>query len=390
MNKETKNIMLLLLRGQTTNFGNIIFDYANKVLIAGLTAHSSFFMMVYQTSESIIQLVFNLFAGHLADFGNRKHILIVTDTLAGIATLVLFLTYNPKEVWMLILVNAILALLFSFNSPAYKAIIKDLLTKKGIYQYNSWSKIVAEVVSVGAPLVSVFIIQVFGFRYGMLINSISFFISAICEHFFYILSYDNPGPTSSFWSGLQGGFRYIYKDKPLLLILIASAFLNFLDAIYSFYLPFTSSFSHFHHIYGYILVAQSIGNIIGAGITGLHKKQYSPKDFFHLLLPSSISLILVEYASFSQILLLILFAIFSTTVTMFNVNLMSHLQVSVHSHFLGRVFSIIFTISGIFIPFGSLVASSINLKNWSIFQYIGWGQVVIYIACIAWLHMLKE
>lgn len=75
MNKENKNILLMLVQGQTTNFGNIIFDYANKVLIANLATKSSFFMMLYQSSESIIQLLLNLFAGHFADFNERKKLL---------------------------------------------------------------------------------------------------------------------------------------------------------------------------------------------------------------------------------------------------------------------------------------------------------------------------
>jgi len=94
MNKENKNILLLIIRGQTTNLGNIIFDYANKLLIANLTVQSSFFMMLYQSSESIVRLLFNLFAGYVADFSDRKRMLILTDVIAAIATFLLFLFYK--------------------------------------------------------------------------------------------------------------------------------------------------------------------------------------------------------------------------------------------------------------------------------------------------------
>ena len=69
---------------------------------------------------------------------------------------------------------------------------------------------------------------------------------------------------------------------------------------------------------------------------------------------------------------------------------MSHLQITVNSEFLGRVFSIIFTISGIFVPFGSFVASVIDMKNWNIFQYIGVGQFVIYILCLIIFIQIKK
>ena len=389
MNKENKNILLLLIRGQTTHFGNIIFDYANKLLIANLAVNSSFFMMIYLSSESVIQLFLNLFTGHFADFNNRKRILILTDLIAGAVTFLLFLFYNPDNIWAFVIVNIILAILFSFNRPTYKAIVRDLLSSEGIHKYNSISKILAEVVAVSAPIFSVFVIQEFGFKYGMLINSISFFISAICEHYFHILKV-NKANNTSFLSGIADGFKYVVNDKALLIILVASAVLNFLDAIYSFYLPFTSSFSGYKNIYAYILIAQSIGSIGGALIAGVYKKTLKPEQFFHLLLPGAGALFLIGFASSSQLLVLVLFGIFTSSVTLFNVNLMSHLQITVNSDFLGRVFSIIFTISGIFVPFGSFVASVIDMKNWNIFQYIGLGQFVIYILCLIIFIQIKK
>ena len=389
MNKENKNILLLLIRGQTTHFGNIIFDYANKLLIANLAVNSSFFMMIYLSSESVIQLFLNLFTGHFADFNNRKRILILTDLIAGAVTFLLFLFYNPDNIWAFVIVNIILAILFSFNRPTYKAIVRDLLSSEGIHKYNSISKILAEVVAVSAPIFSVFVIQEFGFKYGMLINSISFFISAICEHYFHILKV-NKANNTSFLSGIADGFKYVVNDKALLIILVASDVLNFLDAIYSFYLPFTSSFSGYKNIYAYILIAQSIGSIGGALIAGVYKKTLKPEQFFHLLLPGAGALFLIGFASSSQLLVLVLFGIFTSSVTLFNVNLMSHLQITVNSEFLGRVFSIIFTISGIFVPFGSFVASVIDMKNWNIFQYIGLGQFVIYILCLIIFIQIKK
>ena len=389
MNKENKNILLLLIRGQTTHFGNIIFDYANKLLIANLAVNSSFFMMIYLSSESVIQLFLNLFTGHFADFNNRKRILILTDLIAGAVTFLLFLFYNPDNIWAFVIVNIILEILFSFNRPTYKAIVRDLLSSEGIHKYNSISKILAEVVAVSAPIFSVFVIQEFGFKYGMLINSISFFISAICEHYFHILKV-NKANNTSFLSGIADGFKYVVNDKALLIILVASAVLNFLDAIYSFYLPFTSSFSGYKNIYAYILIAQSIGSIGGALIAGVYKKTLKPEQFFHLLLPGAGALFLIGFASSSQLLVLVLFGIFTSSVTLFNVNLMSHLQITVNSEFLGRVFSIIFTISGIFVPFGSFVASVIDMKNWNIFQYIGLGQFVIYILCLIIFIQIKK
>lgn len=381
MNKENKNIFLMIVRGQTTHFGNAIFDYANKVIISNLTSKSSFFMMIYLASESIIQLLLNLFAGYIADNNNRKNILILTDLLAGIATFFLYLFYNPSNIWALVVVNMILALLFSFNRPSYKAIVRDLLSKKGIYRYNSVSKILAEVVSVAAPIISIFLIKQFGFKYGMLINSITFFISAYCEHHFQIIIKKEP-PKVKLIDGIWQGIRYIINDKAVLVIILASAVLNFLDAIYLFYLPFTSTFSRRIDMYAYILTAQSLGSILGAVLVAKLKLQLIPKEFIHILLVSALSLLLIGEVHKYMIVVLLLFSLFSLTVTVFNINLMSFLQVFVKEEFIGRVFSTIFLVSGALIPLGSIVAGMLNLKDWLIFQYIGLGQLFVYIICL--------
>ena len=147
-NIEKANIINLLISGQTNSFGTQIFDYANQLVISGLSNNTNLYMGLYQGGEAIAGLLFNLVGGVFADKKNRKKLLIYTDILSGIVTLIVYLNYSSKKAWNLIVVNIILAILYSFNSPAYKAIIKDLLSKKNIYKYNSYSKSVSEVINV--------------------------------------------------------------------------------------------------------------------------------------------------------------------------------------------------------------------------------------------------
>jgi len=93
-------------------------------------------MSIYQSTEVIAQIIFNIIGGHIADFGNRKRILILTDIIASISTFFAFLLLDtPNSIVVLIIVNIVLAILNSFNNPVYKAIVRDLLDKKSIYIY---------------------------------------------------------------------------------------------------------------------------------------------------------------------------------------------------------------------------------------------------------------
>ena len=83
MRKERKNEALLWFGKWTSKLGNIVFDYANSVSIVGAFSHAPWVLALYQSSETVIQIVFNLIGGAKADSGSRKKILIVTDVLSA-------------------------------------------------------------------------------------------------------------------------------------------------------------------------------------------------------------------------------------------------------------------------------------------------------------------
>ena len=62
MRKERKNEALLWFGKWTSKLGNIVFDYANSVSIVGAFSHAPWVLALYQSSETVIQIVFNLSA----------------------------------------------------------------------------------------------------------------------------------------------------------------------------------------------------------------------------------------------------------------------------------------------------------------------------------------
>ena len=75
MRKERKNEALLWFGKWTSKLGNIVFDYANSVSIVGAFSRAPWVLALYQSSETVIQIVFNLIGGAKADSGSRKKIL---------------------------------------------------------------------------------------------------------------------------------------------------------------------------------------------------------------------------------------------------------------------------------------------------------------------------
>ena len=79
MNEETiakknnkRNKFLLILGKETSRFGNILFDYANSILIVDMFKTNAFLLAIYQSSEMIISMVVSLLGGVFADQGKKK------------------------------------------------------------------------------------------------------------------------------------------------------------------------------------------------------------------------------------------------------------------------------------------------------------------------------
>ncbi|SHN66201.1 hypothetical protein SAMN02745247_03090 [Butyrivibrio hungatei DSM 14810] len=82
MDRISKHNEYLLLFGRwTSKLGDIVFDYVNSVALVHAFASNSWVLALYQSSQTIIGVIFNLFGGALADSGGRKKILVLTDLL---------------------------------------------------------------------------------------------------------------------------------------------------------------------------------------------------------------------------------------------------------------------------------------------------------------------
>ncbi|WP_300967025.1 MFS transporter [Lactobacillus hominis] len=378
---NNKNMWKLLIRGQTNNMGNQIFDYANKIMISRITTNSNVFMGLYQTGEIVASIIFNLLGGVIADKKDRKIILICTDLISAIVTFLIFISNLQGNVWILLATNIILAILYSFNGPAYKAIVKDLLTKKNIYKYNSYSKTLSELINVIAPLISMVSINMFGFRFAMLINSLSFMTTAFIEYKFEYISrsqinYSNYTTTKD----LKEGFNYIKNDKEILIILITSSIVNFFLAGYNFSLPYINKMSNSTNFYAFTLTAISIGNILGAFLnTLLWKDNLSPSKYNNFLLGVGFPYIFIPIICNFKILVLICITFSMTCLTIFNIQMMSGLQVNIDDRYIGRVFGLIFTTSVLLVPIGTYIFAKLNLMNWIVFMIIGIGEILAYL-----------
>lgn len=363
MKIDTKNIAYLIVSRGISRIGDIMFDFANNTFLAGLNPTSLSLVAVYQSLESVIGVLFNLFGGVIADSFKRKKIIIVTNILCGIACIIL--SFISQEQWMvfaIVITNVILAFMSAFSGPSYKAFTKEIVKKDSISQLNSLLETTSTVIKVTIPMVAIFLYNLLGIHGVLLLDGFSFLIAA--SLIFFIVPINEEVVTKEkmtiggVFGDLKIGFKYVYSHKPILIIIILSALVNFFLAAYNLLLPYSNQmFGEISdRLYGTFLTAEAIGGFIGAILSGFVNKSLSSKRLMLLLACSGIMLMLSTpfYSIFHNVIVLALSpALFSLFLSIFNIQFFSIVQRDVDNEFLGRVFGIIFTIAILFMPVGT-------------------------------------
>lgn len=144
----------------------------------------------------------------------------------------------------------------------------------------------------------------------MLLNSLSFVISAIIESKFAIkrqgFKDQKTAKKADIMKSIIEGFCYILQRKEFFIILILVSVLNFFVAGIELYLPFINKFLNVSYMYGYILAVQTIGKILGAYINKFFKNDFTMSECCNFLLMSSIALVPIAFINNIYLIILLL------------------------------------------------------------------------------------
>ncbi|MBE5913075.1 MAG: MFS transporter [Pseudobutyrivibrio ruminis] len=380
-----RNEKYLLISKLTTYIGNIVFDYANNTLIVNVYYLYPMVLAIYQSSENIIAIIFNLMGGRAADIGNKKKILIITDTLASIVCIIVSIFINASWVGLLLIVaNVFLAILKSYNSPVYKAIVSEITIKNRLSKYNSLLNIGTSIFNVTGPIIGVALVNVVGIKGALLFDAATFAVSAIFEaRIETVKKYNVKKSTKklSWINDIINGIHYLTAKGEVLEIVIISSIANFFHAGYNLLLPYTNYiYSEFiDNCYSKILVSQALGGLLGSILCLKFGELFKSRMMKYILTLSGVILLFtIDYPKSLQWILLVPFVLFSLLSSIFNILFISYVQENTDNSYQGRVFSLIYTMAILFVPLGSCFFSKVlNFTNNNGFRIIGIGIMAI-------------
>lgn len=373
MKKLERNEALLLFGHWTSKIGDKVFDYVNSVVIVAAFTDSAWVLALYQSSQTLINILFNLVGGAVADAGKRRRVLIVTDLLSALVCFAAgFFIRSAHMAAALITANALLALIFSFSSPTFKSIVREMIRKERISFYNSIANAGSELIGMAGPVAGLVLMGLVGAQGALWINAATFAVSALSEALLVPLAQGEAGRPkrkTNVLAEIGEGIRYLWRDKTTFSLLVLSALVNFFLAGYNLLLPYTDVLYRgtFTGFYSKVMVLEAAGGIAGSFLNSKLPERITNR--YHTLIlflgASGAALVLPPLVSPSKNLPLCLlpFFLFGAALTMFNINFMSYVQIHVEEAYLGRVFSVIFTIAVLFMPAGSFVFSLAGTVN---------------------------
>jgi hypothetical protein len=208
--------LVSLLATSMTQFGLTIFvvEQAGDAKVTALGLMQVFFITPF--------LLVSPLAGVMVDRYNRKYMMMVSDLLAGVATvgILVLQALGVLEIWHLYVASIFQGLGNAFQWPAYSAAISTMVPKEQLGRANGMWSLLEAGPNVFAPLLAGMLLPVIGLT-GIMVFDVATFVLAIGV--LLLVHVPQPERTAAGREG-QGswlkeaayGFRYIFARPSLL------------------------------------------------------------------------------------------------------------------------------------------------------------------------------
>ncbi|MFG6101386.1 MFS transporter [Leptothoe sp. EHU-05/26/07-4] len=213
-----------LLGSEMTNFAITIWVWE----VTGQATPLSFILAVTQ----IPRLLISPFAGIWVDRFNRKYLMLLGDTVAGLSTivlLVLFLT-DHLQIWHLYISAAINGLFGYIQGLAHSASMSLIVAEQHYARASAFESLQMSGSFVVAPAMAGAMYAVTGLSGILIIDLVTFGIAIATLITVTIPQSTAPPQTADVWQQLIFGIRYLWNRPSLKVLLIFFLISNFIDS----------------------------------------------------------------------------------------------------------------------------------------------------------------
>jgi MFS family permease len=263
----------LWIASAISNLGGWMQDTAGTWLMTLLTP-SPLLIALMQTAASLPVVVLGLLAGATADIFDRRRLLLFWQAwmLAAVALLSLLTFCNIISPWVLLILTFLLNVGAGMNSPAWQAIMPELVSRKQLPEavsLNSAGFNLARALgpALGGLAIAFFVHADTGAAWTFLLNSLSF-VGVILVLYRWKRNplFKSALPAERIYGSMRAGLRYV-QFAPLLKAALTRVFVFtlFVSAVWSLLAVVAARDLHQGALgYGILNGSMGLGAVIGA------------------------------------------------------------------------------------------------------------------------------
>ncbi|QOY35294.1 MFS transporter [Anaerobacillus isosaccharinicus] len=389
---KNKNFVLLWSGQTVSKLGDRLFQIALLWFIYTETG-SSLALGISLICFTIPMIVIQPMAGIFADRNFKKQIIVTSDFLNGILmlTIAYFLFAGQLPITVLYGLIALSSGITAFFTPAIQASIPLLVEEEQLPKANSLNQFSMQMSNILGPVLAGIVLGMTEIWFLLLLNGISYVISALTECWIKIPAVKSETENASFNNRFKEGFKYLMKNNQLLyLVFVGGVIINFFLAPLQVFLTVLSN--DILHVgstgFGLINTSISVGAIVGVLLVFLNVCKDKYKMVVIGLTLEGVSLLLLgiiptfSIAIISSIILGLGVALASTGIgTLY--------QTIIPKDKMGRVMGLVSTILLTVVPIGTLFGSFI-INYFAVYHILIVFGVIVILASLSLIFLLVK
>lgn len=381
--KKNKNFNLILVGLIISLFGSAIQRFSLSLYLLELTGSAATFANILAISM-LPYILFAPLAGSLADRVNRKKIMVWLDFISSAIMLGYgIILFQGKDHALVIgTVMFLLATTYTLYTPAVTAALPQIVSGEELVVANGKVQQVGSLANFLGPILAGILYSALGIKVIVIINGLSFFLSAIMELFIQIpdisqkvlekLSYRRA------LAEMKESYVYLSKERKVILCILYSYGLCniFINPIFSVVAPYfiKVQLGLSASIYGVAEGIIAAGMILGGVIISRKSQLFPMKKIGKIygVMVIAVGVMVISSISFigpwaSIVLFTMGGFIIMVTIAISNVVSLTFTQMNIPLHMQGKVSALSTALATISIPPGQLIYGYFIEVGWPLF-----------------------
>lgn len=373
---KSRDFRLLVMGKLVSMLGTNMQNFAFSLYVLKLTGSGTQFASILALGM-LPQLLLGPIGGVFADWLDRKKMIVTLDMISGtVISIMAFIYYingglEMIHIYITVITLSVVSVLFS---PAAGAILPMIVNKEDLMEANATNSLVLSIAQIAGPILAGTLYGFLGLFPILIINALSFMLSAISEAFINIpklIVEKKDINLSKFKTDFLEGINFIKTRRKLIKVTVVAFMTNFaISPMFSVGLMYLAQVvlkvTEFQ--LGALNSISATGMIIGPILAGTIVKKFETEDILAVgimicgFMTGIIAIIvspfflntfnsnLVPYISLMAVIFMVI-----GVVVIVSISLQTMFQREVPREMLGRAGSVLSTISMASIPLGQII-----------------------------------